>query len=216
MICRKDGSHVSKIDCYTCSKFNNSEFDRCGSKAFALIEENEFLSLPVVDDKTFVGFLSKQYIYDAYFKSGEKDFTEFLKKPVSDFIHEKIVTIDADFHVEEAADLFFNNKIRFLPVVDSLNQFVGIVTQKALFRIITKIYGLKDPKIVILMDDFKGKLAKMAELISKQGANIVNIANIDTEVMGLQEISIRVETEDLDKLVSKLSENGFNIKEVVR
>lgn len=185
-------------------------------KAFALIEENEFLSLPVVDDKTFVGFLSKQYIYDAYFKSGEKDFTEFLKKPVSDFIHEKIVTIDADFHVEEAADLFFNNKIRFLPVVDSLNQFVGIVTQKALFRIITKIYGLKDPKIVILMDDFKGKLAKMAELISKQGANIVNIANIDTEVMGLQEISIRVETEDLDKLVNKLSENGFNIKEVVR
>lgn len=185
-------------------------------KAFTLIEENEFLSLPVVDDKTFVGFLSKQYIYDAYFKSGEKDFVEFLKKPVSDFIHEKIVTIDADFHVEEAADLFFNNKIRFLPVVDSLNQFVGIVTQKALFRIITKIYGLKDPKIVILMDDFKGKLAKLAELISKQGANIVNIANIDTEVMGLQEISIRVETEDLDKLVSKLSENGFNIKEVVR
>ncbi len=184
--------------------------------AFEVIENNGFLSLPVVDEKKFVGFLSKQFIYDEFFTSKASDFQAFLEKPVGDFINEKVVAVSEDLSVEEAADIFFNNKIRFIPVVDSYDNFVGIITQKALFRIITKIYGLKDPKIVILMDDFKGLLAKLTETISKNGANIVNIANIDTEVMGLQEVSVRVECDDLDKLVEKLKEKGYKIKEVIR
>lgn len=184
--------------------------------AFEMIENNGFLSLPVVDEKKFVGFLSKQFIYDEFFASKTGDLEVFLEKPVGDFINEKVVTVSEDLSVEEAADIFFNNKIRFIPVVDSYDNFVGIITQKALFRIITKIYGLKDPKIVVLMDDFKGLLAKLTETISKNGANIVNIANIDTEVMGLQEVSVRVECDDLDKLVEKLKEKGYKIKEVIR
>lgn len=185
-------------------------------KAFELIEDNGFLSLPVVDDKKFVGFLSKQFIYDKFFEEKATDLDSFLDKSVGDFISEKVVTVSEDLSVEEAADLFFNNKIRFIPVTDSYENFVGIVTQKALFKIITKIYGLRDPKIVILMDDFKGLLAKLTETISKHGANIVNIANIDTEVMGLQEVSVRVECEDLDKLVEKLKEKGYKVKDVIR
>lgn len=185
-------------------------------KAFDLIVEHGFLSIPVVDEKTFIGFLSKQYIYDKFFESKQPSLDAFLEKSVEAFISEKMDTVSEDLSVEEAANLFFNQQIRFLPVVDSYNHFVGIVTQKALFRIITKIYGLKDPKIVILMDDFKGMLAKLAEIISKQGANIVNIAHIDTEVMGLQEVSVRVECEDLDKLVEKLKEKGYNVKDVVK
>lgn len=184
--------------------------------AFDLIVKNGFLSVPVVDDKKFVGFLSKQYIYDKFFESKQPSLDTFLEKPVGEFISEQMDCVSEDLSVEEAADLFFNNKIRFLPVVDSYDNFVGIVTQKSLFKIITKIYGLRDPKIVILMDDFKGMLAKLAEIISKHGANIVNIAHIDTEVMGLQEVSIRVECEDLDKLVEKLKEKGYNVRDVVK
>ncbi len=185
-------------------------------KAFEMIEENGFLSVPVVDNKKFVGFLSKQYIYDRFFASKQLSLNDFLETTVGEFISEQVDTVSEDLSVEEAADLFFNNKIRFLPVEDSYGNFVGIVTQKSLFRIITKIYGLKDPKIVILMDDFKGMLAKLAEIISRHGGNIVNIAHIDTEVMGLQEVSIRVECDDLDRLVEKLKEKGYNVKEVVK
>jgi acetoin utilization protein AcuB len=185
-------------------------------KAFDLIVENGFLSVPVVDEKKFIGFLSKQYIYDKFFESKESNLDAFLEKPVSEFISEQVESVSENLSVEEAADLFFNNKIRFIPVADSYGNFVGIVTQKSLFRIITKIYGLKDPKIVILMDDFKGMLAKLADIISKNDANIVNIAHIDTEVMGLQEVSIRVECNDLDKLVEKLKEKGYKVKEVVK
>jgi CBS domain. len=42
--------------------------------AIDIIEENGFLSLPVTDDDKFIGFLSKQYVYEKFFESGEKDF----------------------------------------------------------------------------------------------------------------------------------------------
>ena len=208
MLVRSIVTPASELICVSTQDMTRSAFD--------LIVKNGFLSVPVVDNKKFVGFLSKQYIYDKFFESKQPSLETFLEKPVGEFISEQMDCVSEDLSVEEAADLFFNNKIRFLPVVDSYGNFVGIVTQKSLFKIITKIYGLRDPKIVILMDDFKGMLAKLAEIISKHGANIVNIAHIDTEVMGLQEVSIRVECEDLDKLVEKLKEKGYNVRDVVK
>ena len=208
MLVRSIVTPASELICVSTQDMTRSAFD--------LIVKNGFLSVPVVDNKKFVGFLSKQYIYDKFFESKQPSLETFLEKPVGEFISEQMDCVSEDLSVEEAADLFFNNKIRFLPVVDSYGNFVGIVTQKSLFKIITKIYGVRDPKIVILMDDFKGMLAKLAEIISKHGANIVNIAHIDTEVMGLQEVSIRVECEDLDKLVEKLKEKGYNVRDVVK
>jgi len=44
--------------------------------AIELIEANGFLSLPVAEGTNFVGFLSKQFIYDVYFK--ERNHTEVM------------------------------------------------------------------------------------------------------------------------------------------
>ncbi|MDH8677713.1 CBS domain-containing protein [Fusibacter bizertensis] len=184
--------------------------------AIQLIEDNGFLSLPVVENKIFVGFLSKQFIYDTFFKSGNNDIQTFLEKPVGEFLFNKVDAVTPDLLIEEAADIFFKNKRRFIPVVGDQNEFLGIVTQNSLFGILTKIYGLHDPKISILTDDFKGVLTKIAETISKNDGNITNIALLDTEVMGIQEISIRLEGKDIDRIVKKLEEKGFKVREFVK
>lgn len=183
--------------------------------AIQLIEENGFLSLPVVEEWKFVGFLSKQFIYDTYFKEKNVDMDTFLNKPVSEFIFNEVDAVTPDIQIEEAADIFFKNKRRFIPVVDQ-GEFLGIITQNALFGILTKIYGLHDPKISILTDDFKGVLSKIAEIISKNDGNITNIALLDTEVMGIQEISIRLEGKDIDKIVKKLEEKGYKVREFIK
>lgn len=184
--------------------------------AVKLIEENGFLSLPVVDGTKFVGFLSKQYIYDIYFKENRPDFDAFMDRPVKDFIHNQVEVVSENILVEEAADIFFNNKVRFIPVVNDYGEFAGIVTQKALFGIITKIYGIHDPKISILTSDFKGTLAKISDIISKYGGNITNVVNTSADVMGLQEISIRLKAANIDEIVRKLDENGFKVRELIR
>ncbi len=184
--------------------------------AMELIENNGFLSLPVAENDKFIGFLSKQFIYETYFASKAGDMEAFLAKPVSDFIEQRVAPVSPDMFIEEAADIFFNNRVRFLPVVDDKEEFIGIVTKQALFGIITRVYGLKHSKISILTDDFKGILSRIAEIISKNGGNICNIALLDTEVMGTQEISIRLEGDDIDRIVNKLEEKGFRVREYVK
>lgn len=184
-------------------------------KAIQIIEENGFLSLPVIEGKKFVGLLSKQFIYDEFFKSGETDYNKFFQKPVAEFMITPLEAVKDSTPVEEAAEMFFESKIRFLPVVDNNNDFVGILTQKALFNLITKVFGLHDAKLVILASDFSGTIAKISEIIYKHGANITNIVQMDTGLMEVKEISIRLECDNLDKLVEKLKNNGIKVREVV-
>lgn len=184
-------------------------------KAIQVIEENGFLSLPVVEDRKFLGFLSKQFIYDEFFKSGETDYKKFFQKTVAEFISTPLEAIKDSTPVEKAAEIFFKSKIRFLPVVDNNGYFVGILTQKALFDIITKVFGLYDAKIVILANDLAGVIAKISEIIYKHGANITNIVQMDTGLAEFQEITIRLECENLDKLVEKLKNNGIKVREVI-
>lgn len=184
-------------------------------KAVKIIEENCFLSLPVVEGKTFIGFLSKQYIYDEFFRLGAKDIDDFLNKPVGDFIKTYVEPISDSIPVEKAAEIFFKSKVRFLPVVSSTGAFLGILTQKALFEIITQVFGLEDAKLVIFSSDFVGVLAKISEMIYKHGANITNIVQMDTGAMGVKEISIRLEGKDLEKLVDKLKSSGINVREFI-
>lgn len=184
-------------------------------KAIQVIEENGFLSLPVVEDRKFLGFLSKQFIYDEFFKSGETDYKKFFQKTVSDFISTPLEAVKDSTPVEKAAEIFFKSKIRFLPVVDNNGYFVGILTQKALFDIITKVFGLYDAKIVILASDLAGVIAKISEIIYKHGANITNIVQMDTGLAEFQEITIRLECENLDKLVEKLKNSGIKVREVI-
>jgi len=184
-------------------------------KAIKTIEENGFLSLPVFEDKKFVGFLSKQYIYDEFFKSGETDYNKFFQKPVAEFITTPLEAIKDSTPVEEAAEIFFKSKVRFLPVVDSDDRFLGILTQKVLFDVIIKVFGLKDAKLLILTSDFSGVIAKISEIIYKNGANITNIVQMDTGVMEIKEISIRLEGDDLEKVVEKLKNNGIKVREFI-
>lgn len=185
-------------------------------QAFKLFEDNGILSLPVVDGKVFVGLLSKQFVYDCFFKEDGNDLETYLQKPVIHFIRESVETITEDWFIEEAANLFVQNKMRFIPVIGDQNDFIGIVTQKSLFKLLTRIYGLEDSKIVIVSDDFKGTLAKITETIYKNGGNITNIAHIDAEVMGLKEISIRIKADAVEKIVEKLEEKGYKVREFVK
>lgn len=184
-------------------------------KAIQIIEENGFLSLPVVEEKKFLGFLSKQFIYDEFFKSGETDYNKFFQKTVAEFITTPLEVVKDSTPVEKAAEIFFASKIRFLPVVDNNDDFVGILTQKALFDIIIKVFGLHDAKLVILASDLTGIIAKISDIIYKHGANITNIVQMDTGLAEVKEISIRLECNNPEKLVEKLKNNGIKVREFI-
>lgn len=66
---------------------------------------------------------------------------------------------------------------------------------------------------MIHADDFVGVLSNITRIIEKHGANITNIIQYNTDVMGITEISIRLKGEQLPLLVEKLKERGIKVHE---
>lgn len=182
-------------------------------EALNITEENRLLSLPVIDGKKFIGILSKENIYEEYFKNYETlSKADFLNKKVNDLVKSKIMTINEDLPIEDAAAIFITSKYRFIPIVDDKEELIGIVTHQSIFKQYQKIFGDRVNVLTVYTSNFKGVMAKMTDTIAKAGGNIKNIVQIDTNVMNLQEIYLSIECEDFEKVVMALKKNGFNVR----
>ena len=182
-------------------------------EALEIILEEGFLSLPVADGETFVGYISKMYIYEKFIESGESDFETFLLEEVRYYAFMNMEPIHDSTYEEDAAEADFRNRVMLFPVVDRRNRFQGIVTQRSLFEVVLKVFGLKDAKITIYSQDFVGSLVGILEIIQRHGSNITNIAKYDVGIMGTQEISIRVEDKNPEALVERLKSKGVKVRE---
>lgn len=182
-------------------------------ETIALIDSHSLLSLPVVDNKKFVGIISKKYIFEEYFNvGGDKD--EFLQRKVEEFMKTKVESIKENDLIEIPVEVLAEKNLQFIPVANDKDEFVGIVTHKAVFKTFTNILGFGHTRIVVTTHDMKGRLAKLAETINKHNGNIISIVEVDLEVMNLREIILRVDVEDTKKLITALNTNGFTVRHV--
>lgn len=182
--------------------------------AIDVINQHELLSLPVVDGQKFVGVLSKQFIFEEFFRMEDCGKEEFLQKKVQEFMKSTIETISAEARIEEAAIQFIASKVRFIPVTDENDQLLGIVTQQAVFKQYQKMFGQEHNSLVIYSYDSRGTLANMCETIAKAGGDIRNMLIMHTEVLNLVEIFLRIEAEDFEKVVKALIRQKFDVRDV--
>lgn len=188
--------------------------DNTVEEAMQIIDEQRLLSLPVVNGREFVGVLSKQYMFEEYFKNFNGTKEEFVAKRVEEFMKTKIDTIGENTRIEEAAAQFITSKVRFIPITNEKNVLLGIVTQQAVFKEYQKIFGNKHNSMAIYTYDMKGVLGKICELISKEGGDICNMMVIPTEVLDLVEIFLRVEAPDFERVVRALERRGYDVRDV--
>ncbi|ONI38919.1 hypothetical protein AN640_02115, partial [Candidatus Epulonipiscium fishelsonii] len=177
-------------------------------EAIDLIDSKNLLSLPVVEDKNFVGVISKKYIFEDFFYNKQSK-EEFLQRPIAEFMKSKIPHVQKEDIMEVAVSMLQEQNRQFIPVIDDQNNFAGIVTHKAVFTTLTNIMGFGHTRIVVSIHEMKGILARLTDIISRYGANIISIAAVDIEVMDLRQVILRVDIKDVTKLVKKLEDNGF-------
>lgn len=178
-----------------------------------LIDSHHLLSLPVVEGKRFVGIISKKYIFEEYFNSGG-DKKNFLNRSVGEFMKTQIDSVRERDLIEMPGQILAAHNLQFVPVVNEKGDFSGIVTHKAIFKTFNKILGVGHTRIEVITRDVKGRLATLTEIITKQGANIISIAEIDVEVMNLREIIMRVDSKNIKLLIEALNAGGFTVKRV--
>ncbi|SHI68996.1 CBS domain-containing protein [Geosporobacter subterraneus DSM 17957] len=184
--------------------------------ALSLIVADGHLSLPVVEGDHFKGCLSIYYIYKKYYEKDGEERKAFLDSFVGDHYRKDIPTLTVKNIVEDASILFANENIPFVPVVNDQQHLLGIVTQKSIFQSFSKLMGYgRGVRLTIHTPDVKGRISRLAKAIKKGDGNIISLAVNDPESkLGVKEIILRLDGENMEKIKSNIEKEGFKIIEI--
>lgn len=90
--------------------------------------ENKKLPVGIITERDILRILGK--------------LTVDLRKPLSSYMSKPIITIQSNASVREAMQMMNSKRIRRLVVIDNNNKMIGIVTEKDIFKEISKNQSL--------------------------------------------------------------------------
>lgn len=184
--------------------------------ALEKIQSEGYLSLPVVEGETFKGCISIYDIYRKYYEKNDEERKAFLNSFIGEHMKTDIPVLQAKNIVEDASILFASQNIPFIPVVDEKNNFLGIVTQKAIFNAFSKLMGYgRGTRLTIHTPDFKGRISKLAKAIKNAEGNIISLAIHDPDSkLDIKEIVVRLEVDNLERVKAFIEKKGFKVVEI--
>ena len=150
-------------------------------QALDLMKKNRIRRLPVVKNGKMVGIVSEGDLLNA----SPSDATSLSvwelnyllgKITVDEIMTEKVITVDEDTPIEEAAFLMDENKIGGLPVVHT-GELVGLITETDLFRIFLELMSARQPgvRVTALVPDKPGELDVITHAIAEAGGDFLSM-----------------------------------------
>jgi len=148
--------------------------------ALRLMRERKVRRLPVLDSHgKLVGIVADQdLLYASPSPVSSLSVWEMhyllAKLKVEEVMTRKVITVAEDTPLEEAARIMADNKIGGLPVMRE-DKLVGIVTETDLFKAFLELLGARLPgvRVMALIPDAKGTLAKITNAVFGAGGNIM-------------------------------------------
>jgi acetoin utilization protein AcuB len=155
------------------------------NEARILMENKHIRQLPVVDKAgRVVGIVTRQDLLRASPSPATTldmyEISYLLSKiKVDTVMARKVITIDENEVVEEAARIITDNSINSLPVMHNGN-LVGIVTGRDLLRVFINAFGGRSPgvRFTLTLNERPGQLAHLASGLAAKGGNIVSFISM--------------------------------------
>lgn len=189
--------------------------------ASELMRVNNFRRLPVVDGGKLVGLITDRDLRSVS-ASPATTLSIFelnyllAKMQIKDIMQKKVITIQSDATVEEAALLLYNHRIGGLVVVDADGAVIGVITETDVFKCFVDVMGIIEGKTRLTIDvtDKIGILHEISKIFYEMNINISSMV-IYTLPDGKKEMVIRVDIGDTAQLSERLAAAGYPIHHIV-
>jgi acetoin utilization protein AcuB len=137
------------------------------------------------------------------------------KMQVRDAMTEKVIVVEEECPLEEAALVMAEHKIGCLPVVQG-KRLVGIITETDLFNLFTEQLGARSTgvRLTLVINDVKGELSRLTGRIAKVGGNIIRLTTLPAQNVDQQVVTVKVEDAPQEALVAALSEVAVDVLDV--
>ncbi|MBN8208024.1 CBS domain-containing protein [Bacillus sp. NTK071] len=186
------------------------------SETLQLLKEREIDGVPVIKGNKYVGIVTFNRIYKAYFKSDVTDKEKFLNETsAGDIAYQKDVTVDQEAVFETTLLLAKNAPL--IAVVDDNQNFIGIITRSDILDQFQSAFGMRKPgiRIAFASSETEGRIARLAKIAKKFHENIISLSTFDESNQNVRRIVMKIEkSENLDQFIAKLEQNGFKVLDI--
>lgn len=181
-------------------------YSETGEKALNWMNEFRVSHLPVLDNGEYVGLISENDIYDMPDPSQKlKDHFAVLPRPF----------IFSDRHVYELMKVIADHKITVVPILDENQKYLGCTDLLYLMSQITAINSINEPGgiLILEMNQHDYTLTQIARIVEENNAKILSVFITSLPESTLIEVTIKINTTDLDRIIQTFHRYDYTIKE---
>ncbi|MGQ9473507.1 MAG: CBS and ACT domain-containing protein [Candidatus Caldatribacteriaceae bacterium] len=189
-------------------------------EAQKIMKDNKIRRLPVVDEGKLVGIVTYNDLLEATPSKATTlsrfEITYLLSKmTVAEIMTRKVVFVEPDVPIEEAALIMNKNHIGGLPVVEE-NRLVGIITESDIFEVFVETLGVEEggSRLTLEVPQKPGILYEVTRIIKNHGINVLSLATFyDEEAPDYRYVVLRIGTLEPEEIVEELKNHpGVKVK----
>ncbi|MCB2183059.1 MAG: CBS and ACT domain-containing protein [Desulfobulbaceae bacterium] len=187
-------------------------------RATRVMKENSIRRLPVVSHGKLIGIVTDRDVKDASpSKTTSLDVHELYyllsEMKVKDVMTPSPIVLQGDDSLEKAAVIMLESKISGIPVLDSSEYLIGMLSETDVLRGFIHSTGIKDGAMQYVFDliDEPGSVTKVVQVLRDHKARVISVlTSFEDAPEGVKRVAIRVlisDDGDADELSSLLKEN---------
>jgi CBS domain-containing protein len=118
---------------------------------YLLFAVDKFEAYPVVRGRTLVGMVSKLDVLKPFAFTEDQlipHFKEGMATVVNDIMSVNLVTVKPDAYLQRVLELMIKHRVKSLPVVDQLQNLVGIIAREDIMQAMARSVMLQYPPVL--------------------------------------------------------------------
>ena len=190
-----------------------------------LMRKNNFHRMLVIDNGKLVGYLSDRDIARVT-PSPATSLSKFEirslldKLSVKDIMKTKVITVNEDATIEEAALIMYQNKVGGLPVISEVGAVVGIITATDILKTFVDVMGLprgNKTRMTLSIGNELGTVAAITKIFADNGVNLDSVITCSQDGKHY-ELVVRLDdrSQGFDDVRRQLEIHGYKVIHVAK
>ena len=189
------------------------------------MKKNNFHRMLVIDNGKLVGYLSDRDIARVT-PSPATSLSKFEirslldKLSVKDIMKTKVITVNEDATIEEAALIMYQNKVGGLPVISEVGAVVGIITATDILKTFVDVMGLprgNKTRMTLSIGNELGTVAAITKIFADNGVNLDSVITCSQDGKHY-ELVVRLDdrSQGFDDVRRQLEIHGYKVIHVAK
>ena len=174
-------------------------------KVFDRMAEFRVRHLPIVNEEQFLGLLSEDDLIE------ETDYSAQIGSLALSLVNPYVLE---EQHIYDVIRLFYEQDLSVVPVLDTKNDYVGLISINRMNEYFAKLTSVSAPGGIIVLEisNKNNSLAHMSQIVESDNAQILSSYTRTFPDSTRMEVTLKVNKQDISNIVATFLRYEYDVK----